>query len=422
MATTSTGEEKYNPASQWEEVEEIPGTFQGKDNVYGSREHTSLRACSPSASFLYTETKNNEISLNLSISLAHIHTYTKIQPHMCTYHITGLTLYDIHREPRQRKDVCKTVDIKLTNLNVELTCPICLSILRDTMLVMECAHRFCSECIQKCLRLGKKECPACRMHVPSRRSLRRDENFDAFIAKMYPNLDAYEDHEGKILNETHNVATEFKEKIQLGIKAQNESRKKWRWKLSHKKRYGIIDLEDGDEEKEESSDESTEEEDDLPKNRRGRKKKKVTRARKKKKKESADTAATSSSGSKQKSKSKASKYRKRRVAPESVSWFVLAPHPEEHSLESLSRARLGTSALLTARHLKHYVIKNIGTAVAYSNLQLTLALHDDEGKPEETLLDDSTTIEEIYAINAQSFTPFDPPVVHYSRIPEVVSV
>ena len=60
----------------------------------------------------------------------------------------------------------------LRPLSLEFTCPICLRLMRHTMLVMECLHRFCSECIQKCLRVGKKECPSCRIHIPSRRSLR----------------------------------------------------------------------------------------------------------------------------------------------------------------------------------------------------------------------------------------------------------
>jgi hypothetical protein len=34
-------------------------------------------------------------------------------------------------------------------LNAELTCPICLSIVRQTHTFMECLHRFCQECIEK---------------------------------------------------------------------------------------------------------------------------------------------------------------------------------------------------------------------------------------------------------------------------------
>jgi E3 ubiquitin-protein ligase RNF1/2 len=64
---------------------------------------------------------------------------------------------------------------------------------------MECLHRFCSECIQKCLRVGKNECPSCRIHVPSRRSLRPDPNFDALISKIYPDLGAFERYEERMI-------------------------------------------------------------------------------------------------------------------------------------------------------------------------------------------------------------------------------
>eukprot|EP00658_Telonema_sp_P-2_P030527 TRINITY_DN23023_c0_g1_i5.p1 TRINITY_DN23023_c0_g1~~TRINITY_DN23023_c0_g1_i5.p1 ORF type:complete len:249 (-),score=54.39 TRINITY_DN23023_c0_g1_i5:299-1003(-) len=47
-------------------------------------------------------------------------------------------------------------------------------------------------CITKCLRLGKKECPSCRVKCVSKRSLRRDPTFDEIINKLYPNLEKYE--------------------------------------------------------------------------------------------------------------------------------------------------------------------------------------------------------------------------------------
>lgn len=37
------------------------------------------------------------------------------------------------------------------------------------------------------------ECPACRTHCASRRSLRDDPNFDALIAALYPDIDKYEE-------------------------------------------------------------------------------------------------------------------------------------------------------------------------------------------------------------------------------------
>lgn len=37
------------------------------------------------------------------------------------------------------------------------------------------------------------ECPACRTHCASRRSLRDDLNYDALIAALYPDIDKYEE-------------------------------------------------------------------------------------------------------------------------------------------------------------------------------------------------------------------------------------
>ncbi|KAL4562314.1 hypothetical protein LXL04_034514 [Taraxacum kok-saghyz] len=82
--------------------------------------------------------------------------------------------------------------VKLAEIRKEVQCPICLGIIRKTRTVMECLHRFCRECIDKSMRLGNNECPACRAHCKSRRSLRDDPNYDALIAVLYPNIDKYE--------------------------------------------------------------------------------------------------------------------------------------------------------------------------------------------------------------------------------------
>jgi hypothetical protein len=37
------------------------------------------------------------------------------------------------------------------------------------------------------------ECPACRTHCASRRSLRDDPKYDALIAALYPDIDKYEE-------------------------------------------------------------------------------------------------------------------------------------------------------------------------------------------------------------------------------------
>ncbi|KAL0353064.1 UNVERIFIED_CONTAM: putative E3 ubiquitin-protein ligase RING1a [Sesamum angustifolium] len=43
--------------------------------------------------------------------------------------------------------------------------------------------------------LRNNECPACRTHCASRRSLRDDPNYDALIAALYPDIDKYEEEE-----------------------------------------------------------------------------------------------------------------------------------------------------------------------------------------------------------------------------------
>ncbi|EPS67741.1 hypothetical protein M569_07032, partial [Genlisea aurea] len=87
------------------------------------------------------------------------------------------------------------ITVKLAEVRKEVQCPICLGIIRKTRTVMECLHRFCRECIDKSMRLGNNECPACRTHCASRRSLRDDPNYDTLIATLYPDIDKYEEEE-----------------------------------------------------------------------------------------------------------------------------------------------------------------------------------------------------------------------------------
>ncbi|KAM7275770.1 hypothetical protein ACFE04_017636 [Oxalis oulophora] len=68
-------------------------------------------------------------------------------------------------------------------------------IIRKTKTAMECLHRFCGECIDKSIRLGRKECPTCRSHLASRRSLRDDPNHDALVLALFGDIDKYEEEE-----------------------------------------------------------------------------------------------------------------------------------------------------------------------------------------------------------------------------------
>ncbi|OON17695.1 zinc finger, C3HC4 type [Opisthorchis viverrini] len=110
-----------------------------------------------------------------------------------------LTLYELHRKPQEPITDGTEIAVSPRSLKSELMCPICLDILKGTMTTKECLHRFCAECIVTALRSGNKECPTCRKKLVSKRSLRRDPNFDALIAKIYPSREEYEAHQDKIL-------------------------------------------------------------------------------------------------------------------------------------------------------------------------------------------------------------------------------
>lgn len=102
---------------------------------------------------------------------------------------TGLT-WDLTPYEQQRKSHELLHDEELLispkSLQSELTCPICLDLLRNTRTTKECLHRFCCDCIETALRSGNKECPTCRKKLISKRCLRRDQNIDALISKLFP--------------------------------------------------------------------------------------------------------------------------------------------------------------------------------------------------------------------------------------------
>ena len=123
-------------------------------------------------------------------------------------HVDGLTLYDIHRKPRNvvghnavEGRTCTMVKLPIGKVKSEFHCPVCLKLMKKTTIVMECLHRFCAECIEKCLRIGMKECPSCRVHIPSRRSTRHDVSFDILIAAMFGDLEKFERREEEYLTQ-----------------------------------------------------------------------------------------------------------------------------------------------------------------------------------------------------------------------------
>ncbi|XP_030466433.1 putative E3 ubiquitin-protein ligase RING1a isoform X2 [Syzygium oleosum] len=115
------------------------------------------------------------------------------------------------------------VYVKLSDIRKDVQCPICLGIIRKTRTVMECLHRFCRECIDKSMRLGNNECPACRTHCASRRSLRDDPNFDALIAALYPDIDKYEEEELAFHEEERNRNKQIQASIAQILQRQSEA-------------------------------------------------------------------------------------------------------------------------------------------------------------------------------------------------------
>uniref|UniRef100_A0A4W5RXT6 RING-type E3 ubiquitin transferase n=2 Tax=Hucho hucho TaxID=62062 RepID=A0A4W5RXT6_9TELE len=133
-----------------------------------------------------------------------------------------LSLYELHRSPQEAIMDGTEIAVSPRSLHSELMCPICLDMLKNTMTTKECLHRFCSDCIVTALRSGNKECPTCRKKLVSRRSLRRDSNFDALISKIYPSRDEYEAHQDRVLerlNRLHNKQA-LSSSIEEGLRMQ----------------------------------------------------------------------------------------------------------------------------------------------------------------------------------------------------------
>ncbi|KAI9912951.1 hypothetical protein PsorP6_005850 [Peronosclerospora sorghi] len=144
--------------------------------------------------------------------------------------VEDCTLFDIYRQPRAPvTDINATKTLSMRQLNADLTCPICLGIIKETMVVMECLHRFCRECISTAIRHSKRECPSCRIHIPSKRSLRPDTNFDAFIAKVHPNLAEYERHEDQIIEQANRARllnNAYTDRIHMGAEIRRNGGRK----------------------------------------------------------------------------------------------------------------------------------------------------------------------------------------------------
>lgn len=94
----------------------------------------------------------------------------------------------------KKKPIEQKLESTSTNFYCNFECAICLEILSDPYLIPECCHRFCKHCIHKSLRSGNKECPTCRVHIVSKRDLRRD----VLMGQMLTRLHSLESEKSKL--------------------------------------------------------------------------------------------------------------------------------------------------------------------------------------------------------------------------------
>ncbi|KAK6110205.1 Zinc finger C3HC4 type (RING finger) family protein [Brugia pahangi] len=96
-----------------------------------------------------------------------------------------LTSYDRSRKPHTLRSGVDTKSIHFDWISKELECGICEKTIQNTMVVRNCMHRFCADCILQRIHTGARKCPSCHKVLPKKTPLKSDANFDAIINKMW---------------------------------------------------------------------------------------------------------------------------------------------------------------------------------------------------------------------------------------------
>ncbi|KAJ8251774.1 hypothetical protein GJAV_G00225300 [Gymnothorax javanicus] len=84
----------------------------------------------------------------------------------------------------------KTTLVKITELNPNLICPLCVGYFIDATTIVECLHSFCRSCIVSFLETNKF-CPRCDVQVNKTRphlSIRSDRTLQDIVYKLVPGL------------------------------------------------------------------------------------------------------------------------------------------------------------------------------------------------------------------------------------------
>jgi len=170
-----------------------------------------------------------------------------------------LSLYELHRTPQEAITDDTEIALSPRSLHSELMCPICLDMLTNTMTTKECLHRFCHDCIITALRAGNKECPTCRKKLISKRSLRRDPNFDSLIEKIYPDRDEYEAQQDAVMEKLnqHTNQQALTNSIEEGLRIQAQHRLQRMLKQQRKAAAEAANQEDADPQQQQQPDPTT---------------------------------------------------------------------------------------------------------------------------------------------------------------------
>lgn len=137
----------------------------------------------------------------------------------------GLNLYTRVNWPRFKHSESKEDKKKIPRESFQaileiVKCPVCLEVMDDPVNVKACLHKFCNKCIEKYIRVKKKECPTCRTPIGSRRLLRKDKKLKELIKGLIPHLEdfqTFEQEEVRRSIKSHKASQKFmfdKKKLQ----------------------------------------------------------------------------------------------------------------------------------------------------------------------------------------------------------------
>jgi E3 ubiquitin-protein ligase RNF1/2 len=229
-------------------------------------------------------------------------------------------------------------------------------------------HRFCGDCIQKCLRGGKQECPSCRQHVPSKRSLRRDHMYDALILQVYSDVERFERREDKRMEELNRIQIKhISRDLQQQIQQQVDNRRR----LSLTKRNTSTSSSSG---RGSSSSSSSGSRNNNSTNR------------------DMQRRQSSSSSTSSRDRKRGGKKSKEKTSSDSNARFRLMRDPNEKDLDELEHPWLCTSPQIQVRHLKKYLSRKIN--VEAQRIEITFFIGGDT----QIMCDDKARFVEIEAL------------------------